>query len=123
MTKCNDNKPSRRGFLAITSIGAASLAMGGFSSAAHAAGGKPLEGAGFKPTWNDLKIDVSKEFTYNAQDPKKSLGVIDHILYNTASGATATDGAIIELDQPLSDHKPIWAELVFPRKLKMPGSE
>ena len=74
-----------------------------------------IEGAGFKPTWNDLKIDVSKEFTYNAQDPKKSLGVIDHILYNTSAGAKVTGGGIIELETPLSDHKPIWAEIVFPR--------
>jgi maltose 6'-phosphate phosphatase len=74
-----------------------------------------IEGAGFKPTWNDLKMDVSKEFTYNAQDPSKNLGVIDHILYNTASGAKATDGGIIELEKPLSDHKPIWAEITFPR--------
>ena len=74
-----------------------------------------IEGAGFKPTWNDLKIDVSKEFTYNAQNPKKSLGVIDHILYNTSAGAKVTGGGIIELKTPLSDHKPIWAEIVFPR--------
>jgi len=72
------------------------------------------------PTWNDLKIDVSKEFTYNAQDPTKNLGVIDHILYNTSAGAKATDGAIIELEDPLSDHKPIWAQIVFPRDLKNP---
>ena len=79
---------------------------------------KTIEAAGFSSTWADLKIDVSKEFTYNAQDPKKNLGVIDHILYNTSAGAKATDGAIIELKKPLSDHKPIWAELVFPRKLR-----
>ncbi|MDH3604512.1 MAG: hypothetical protein OEU26_33310, partial [Candidatus Tectomicrobia bacterium] len=55
-------------------------------------------------------------FTWNVLDPKKNRGVIDHILYNTASGAKATDGAIIELAKPLSDHKPIWAEIVFPRE-------
>ena len=77
-----------------------------------------IEASGFKPTWKDLKIDVSKEFTYNAQDPSKNLGVIDHILYNTASGAKAADGAIIELAKPLSDHKPIWAQIVFPRNLE-----
>ena len=76
-----------------------------------------IEKAGFKATWKDLKIDVSKEYTYNAFDPKKSLGVIDHILYNTSSGAKTCDGGIIELKKPLSDHKPIWAEIVFPRKL------
>ena len=74
-----------------------------------------IEGAGFKPTWSDLKIDVSKEFTYNALNPKKSLGVIDHILYNTSAEAKVTEGGIIELETPLSDHKPIWAEIVFPR--------
>ena len=77
-----------------------------------------IEASGFSHTWKDLKIDVSKEFTYNAQDPKKSLGVIDHILYNTSAGAKVTEGGIIELEKPLSDHKPIWAEIVFPRKLK-----
>jgi len=77
-----------------------------------------IEAAGFKPTWNDLKMDVSKEFTYNAQDPSKNLGVIDHILYNTSAGAQVTEGGIIELETPLSDHKPIWAEIVFPRELK-----
>lgn len=83
-----------------------------------------IEASGFSHTWKDLKIDVSKEFTYNALDPRKNHGVIDHILYNTASGAKATEGAIIELDQPLSDHKPIWAEIVFPRELEdVKGSE
>ena len=77
-----------------------------------------VEGAGFRPTWKELGIDVSKEFTYNAQNPKKNLGVIDHILYNTQSGAKATDGGIIEMEKPLSDHKPIWAKIVFPRKPK-----
>ena len=78
---------------------------------------KTVEGAGFRPTWIDLKIDVSKEFTYNAQNPKTNLGVIDHILYNTSAGAKVTDGGIIELKNPLSDHKPVWAEIAFPRKL------
>lgn len=76
-----------------------------------------IEAAGFKATWTDLKIDVSKEFTYNAQDPRKNLGVIDHILYNTSAGAKVTAGGIIELETPLSDHKPIWAKIVFPRAL------
>ena len=77
-----------------------------------------LEESGFRPTWKDLKIDVSKEFTYNALDPKTNHGVIDHILYNTVSGARAVDGGIIELKKPLSDHKPVWAEIAFLRDLK-----
>ena len=85
---------------------------------------KTIEAAGYRPTWNDLTIDLSKEFTYNAQDPKNQLGVIDHILYNNLSGAHAKQGGIIELDKPLSDHKPVWAEIAFPikaTKLKGPN--
>jgi endonuclease/exonuclease/phosphatase family metal-dependent hydrolase len=77
-----------------------------------------IEKAGMRPTWKDMKIDLSKEFTYNALNPKKNLGVIDHILYNTSSGAKATNGGIIELKKPLSDHKPIWAEIVFSKNIK-----
>lgn len=77
-----------------------------------------IEAAGFRPTWHDLQIDVSKEFTYNAQDPKKNLGVIDHILYSDLASAESTDGGIIEMAPPLSDHKPIWAEISFPRPLE-----
>ena len=72
-----------------------------------------IEQAGMRATWEDLKIDLSKEFTYNAMDPKKNHGVIDHIFYSTKSKAVVTDGGIIELKKPLSDHKPVWAEIVF----------
>jgi endonuclease/exonuclease/phosphatase family metal-dependent hydrolase len=94
------------------------IVVGDYNNKIGDAAMKTIEGAGFRPTWNDLKIDVSKEFTYNAQNPEKNLGVIDHILYNNLSGAQATDGGIIELEKPLSDHKPIWAEIAFPRTLK-----
>ena len=90
------------------------IVVGDFNNNIGDAAMKTVEGTGFSPTWNDLQIDVSKEFTYNAQDPKKNLGVIDHILYNTSSGAKANEGGIIELKKPLSDHKPIWAEIAFP---------
>lgn len=74
-----------------------------------------IEAAGLRPTWKDLKIDIAKEFTWNAIAPGKKAGVIDHIFYSVSSGAKATDGGIIELERPLSDHKPVWAELTFPR--------
>ena len=74
---------------------------------------KKIEQAGMRATWGDLKIDVSKEFTYNALDPTKNHGVIDHIFYSTKSKAEVTEGGIIELKKTLSDHKPIWAEIVF----------
>lgn len=101
------------------------IVVGDYNNRIGDAAMETVEGAGFKPTWTDLKIEVAREFTYNAQDPKTNLGVIDHILYNHRSGAEATDGGIIELKKPLSDHKPIWAEIVFPRELKNvkdPGS-
>jgi maltose 6'-phosphate phosphatase len=80
---------------------------------------KVLEESGFRPTWNDLKIDVSMGFTYNALKPKQpNLGVIDHVFYNTGSRASTRDGGIIELKKPLSDHKPVWAEIAFPKDLK-----
>ena len=91
------------------------IVVGDFNNNIGDAAMNTIEEAGFISTWSDLKIDVSKEFTYNALDPKKSLGVIDHILYNTSAKAKVTEGGIIELKKPLSDHKPIWAEIVFPR--------
>jgi len=83
-----------------------------------------VEGAGMRPIWHDLKLDLSKEFTWNALNPRRNDGVIDHLLYNASSGARATGGGIIELTKPLSDHKPIWAEIAFPRRIrkaKAPG--
>jgi len=76
---------------------------------------KKIENAGMRATWRDLKIDVSKEFTYNALYPQKNHGVIDHIFYSTKSKAKVAEGGIIELEKPLSDHKPVWAEISFPK--------
>lgn len=73
-----------------------------------------LAGTGMNITWSDLGIDVAPRFTYNALQPEINGGVIDHILYNAASGGKTTDGGIIELEIPLSDHKPVWAEITFP---------
>ena len=78
-----------------------------------------LEASGYKPTWKDLGIDVSKEFTYNALKPEQpNAGVIDHIFYNTESRGRTKEGGIIELKKPLSDHKPVWAEIALPKDLK-----
>ncbi|MGI9497860.1 MAG: endonuclease/exonuclease/phosphatase family protein [Mariniblastus sp.] len=91
------------------------IVVGDFNNNIGDAAIDTIEEAGFRSTWMDLKFDVSKKFTYNALDPKKNLGVIDHIFYNASAGAKTADGGIIELNKPLSDHKPIWAEIVFPR--------
>ena len=77
-----------------------------------------IEGAGLRPTWKDLKIELSRQYTWNALASGKEAGVIDHIFYNLSSGAKATKGNIIELKKPLSDHKPVWAELAFPREIQ-----
>ena len=78
-----------------------------------------LEASGYRVTWKDLMIDVSKEFTYNALKPEQpNAGVIDHIFYNTGSKAITKSGGIIELKKPLSDHKPVWADISFPKSLK-----
>lgn len=70
--------------------------------------------AGMQLTWTDLAMDVASRYTYNALKPEINGGVIDHIFYNTASGGKATAGDIIEREKPLSDHKPVWAEITFP---------
>ena len=76
-----------------------------------------LEASGLRPTWKDLKIDVSKEFTYNALKPEQpNSGVIDHIFYSTKSKAKVAEGGIIELKKALSDHKPVWGRIQLPEK-------
>ena len=94
------------------------IVVGDYNNKIGDAAMQTVEGAGFRSIWNDLEIDVSEEFTYNAQNPQKNHGVIDHILYRVAAGSKATDGGIIELKNPLSDHKPIWAKIVFRRDLE-----
>ena len=79
---------------------------------------RKIENAGMRATWGDLKIDVSKEYTYNALDSKKNHGVIDHIFYSTKSKAKVAEGGIIELKKALSDHKPVWAEIAFTKDSK-----
>ncbi|MCM4153500.1 hypothetical protein DHD05_18050 [Arenibacter sp. N53] len=67
---------------------------------------------GMVATWRDLNIDVtSLGSMVKFKSGQRSTGaVIDHILYNTKK-AKALDGQIIEMEKPLSDHKPVWALL------------
>ena len=94
------------------------IVLGDFNNNMGDAAISTIETAGYKATWEDLNIDTSKDYTYNALDPKKNLGVIDHIFSNTLANSKVTEGGIIELKKPMSDHKPVWAEIVFPRELK-----
>lgn len=66
--------------------------------------------AGLDFSWDDLGIDVANANTYNALEPEDegNGNVIDHIMYNPEK-AEAIEGGIIEMEQPLSDHKPVWA--------------
>lgn len=75
-----------------------------------------FEEAGMRPVWSDLQLDLSRNYSFNAFDSTINLGVIDHIFYNTSSEGYAQYGGIIELEKPLADHKPVWAEIVFPLK-------
>ena len=67
---------------------------------------------GMDVSWNDLGIDVyelstmgdfNRDYTHKGE-------VIDHIIYDTTK-INAIEGQIIEMDKPLSDHKPVWALL------------
>jgi endonuclease/exonuclease/phosphatase family metal-dependent hydrolase len=74
-----------------------------------------LDKIGYRATWKDVKIDLTKKWTWNAFTPKGETGVIDHILYNTSSGAKARQAEIIEMKKHISDHKAVRAEIIFPK--------
>ncbi len=67
---------------------------------------------GLDVSWKELGIDVMKRNSHNAfkAEDEGSGKVIDHIIYNPGK-LTAIKGQIIEMEKPLSDHKPVWAEL------------
>jgi maltose 6'-phosphate phosphatase len=67
---------------------------------------------GMDVSWKDLGIDCTKLNTWNALDPEDNGNgeVIDHIIYNRKK-MKVLNGEIIEMEKPLSDHKPVWALL------------
>jgi len=67
---------------------------------------------GMDASWRDLNIDVTPIGTMVKFKPEQRTtgGVIDHIMYNTKK-VKALNGQIIEMEKPLSDHKPVWATL------------
>ena len=89
------------------------IAVGDFNSRLGDADMDTFAAAGFRSTWQDLPLDTAQLHTYNAFDPEVDFGVIDQIVYTASSQAKATDGGIIELEKPLADHKPIWAEITL----------
>ena len=69
---------------------------------------------GMDASWKDLNIDTTPIGTMVNFDPEQHPNgeVIDHIMYNTHK-VSAVDGQIIEMERPLSDHKPVWATLLI----------
>ncbi len=69
---------------------------------------------GFQTSWKDVGIDCTKKNTFNAKKPEDegSGEVIDHIMYKTGQ-VSALAGGIVEMENPLSDHKPVWAKLTL----------
>jgi exonuclease III len=67
---------------------------------------------GLDLSWKDLGMDLSQRNTARIFKPEEERPghVIDHIMYNPGL-MKALDGGIIEMDTPLSDHKPVWALL------------
>ena len=65
--------------------------------------------------WRDLDIDLEKEFSHPTKLREGAPKLIDHILINKASRGLFVDGGTIELEKPLSDHKPVWVDISFPR--------
>ena len=67
---------------------------------------------GMDASWRELNIDVTKLGTMVKFEPEQTPNgdVIDHIMYNTEK-IKAQAGQIIEMEKPLSDHKPVWATL------------
>ncbi len=70
-----------------------------------------LQSGGWRDVWSDLPIDIQKE---TSVVKRSKYGVLDHIFFNGSSQGQATIGGVLDLRQPLSDHKPVFAEIAFP---------
>ena len=78
--------------------------------------------AGFRSMWHLLDIDTTLLFTHNAMNPKQRTGVIDHFFVRSGGGLSIVAGGMVELDVPLSDHKPIWTELASVHAKRLHGA-
>ena len=67
---------------------------------------------GLDVSWKDFGFDITQHNTSNAfrSSEGQEGRVIDHIMYSPQK-IKAIDGGIIEMEAPLSDHKPVWALL------------
>lgn len=65
--------------------------------------------AGLCLIWDELSIDPQTASTLMHAPDR----IIDHIIYPANSSIRAEEGGIIETEPMISDHKPIWAELII----------
>lgn len=96
---------------------------------------RAMERIGMKSLWHDLPVNTASLSSHQHIESGRESGVIDHIYFIVASKARATNGGIIynaynspdahmpgsryrsewqAYGKPLSDHRPVWAELEFP---------
>lgn len=65
---------------------------------------------GFKSVWLEAGMNPQRHSTVVAPS---NIGIIDHIFYRSSAEVSVPVAAVIEAAPPLSDHKPIVAELRF----------
>ena len=96
-----------------------------------------LESKGLRSTWSSLDMNLQGESTHKHIESGTESGVIDHIYYTAVSTVRVVDGGIIKdannpaeedkpmpryraewenYGKPLSDHRPVWAELSFAKE-------
>jgi len=110
--------------------------LGDFNNHLNEGALKSFNKAGVKSIWKELPIDTVKISTHKHIESGNESGVIDHIFFRTkTSKVNVTRGGVIssaynspevelqmnryknewlKYGKPLSDHRPIWAEFIFP---------
>ena len=87
------------------------LVAGDFNNEVGHAAMDLFEEVGMRAVWRDLNTDLDST---SSVVRRSYYGIIDHILYNQRSGGRASLGGVVTLQRPLSDHKPVYAEIIFP---------
>ena len=87
------------------------ILTGDFNNEVKQSGLKNIIKAGFQPVWFDVDTNFRK---VSSVAKKSKIGIIDHIFYNKKSNAKALIAGVINLPEPLSDHKPVVADIQFP---------
>lgn len=96
-----------------------------------------IEAAGMRSMWSGLEIDTSRLSTHKHIESGTESGVIDHIYLMATPQAKFVEGGVVhdafnplgedktmpryrteweQYGKPLSDHRPVWAVIEFPRE-------